>query len=355
MTEKDFLTNLNDFDVQKSGKVTAKSPSNIALVKYWGKTEPQIPTNPSISFTLTNCYTETTLEFVPKEAGNPHIKVTLNDQEKPSFVPKIQQFFERIKNYAPYLELFDFHIYTKNSFPHSSGIASSASGMSALAKCLVQMEQVLGFHPIENSTQKRTSFLARLGSGSACRSIYNGLVEWGISDFFPDSSDLYATPLTENIHSVFTTFKDTILLIHEGSKSVSSTVGHQLMNKHPYAEKRFQEANQNLRKLLKILQEGDLEAFGALVEHEALSLHAMMLTSNPAFILMKPDTVAVLNKVWEFRKETKQPLFFTLDAGANVHLLYPSSHEEEIEAFIRSTLLPHCQNGKAIFDQANFT
>lgn len=354
MTEKDFLTNLSDVDLQKNGKVAAKSPSNIALVKYWGKTEPQIPTNPSISFTLTNCFTETTLEFVPKKAKDSEIKVFLSGEEKPSFVPKIQQFFDRISDYAPYLKHFDFQIITENSFPHSSGIASSASGMSALAKCLVQMEAILGLQHAEEIKQKRISFLSRLGSGSACRSVFNGLVEWGKSDYFANSSDLYATPLTENIHPVYKTFKDTILLIHEGSKSVSSTVGHKLMNNHPYAEKRFTEANENLGKLLEILQINDLEAFGGLVEHEALSLHAMMLTSNPAFILMKPDTVAVLEKVWEFRRETQQPLFFTLDAGANVHLLYPSENEGIIEEFIQKELLPHCQNGKAIYDQANF-
>lgn len=356
MTEQDFVTNLPDFNLEKSGNVSAKSPSNIALVKYWGKTEPQIPTNPSISFTLTNCYTKTTLSYQPKRGKETHIQVFLSKEEKPSFVPKIKKFFERIKNYAPYLNHFDFKLETENSFPHSSGIASSASGMSALAKCLVQMETELGLTlPIENK-EKRVSFLSRLGSGSACRSVFSGLIEWGKSTHFTHSSDLYATPLAEDkIHSAFKTFKDAILLIHEGSKSVSSTVGHQLMNNHPYAEKRFKEADKNLGELLRILGSGNLEEFGQLVEHEALSLHAMMLTSNPAFILMKPNTVAVLEKVWKFRKETGNPLFFTLDAGANVHLLYPENNDKEIENFIETELLQHCQNGKAIFDKVDFS
>ncbi|MDG4949497.1 diphosphomevalonate decarboxylase [Weeksellaceae bacterium KMM 9724] len=352
MLAKDFIVQKSEFDLNKSGKVSAKSLSNIALVKYWGKTDPQIPTNPSISYTLTNSYTETTLSFEPKKANESEIRVFLDEVEKTDFVPKIKKFFQRIAEYAPYLEDYDFTLHTHNSFPHSSGIASSASGMSALSKCLIQMEVELGYKA-KNQLQ-RSSFLSRLGSGSACRSVYPGLVTWGESEYIEGSSDLFAIPLEKDIHPVFKAFNDTILLIHEGTKSVSSTVGHQLMNNHPYAQLRFNEAKQNIKKLLEILKSGDLEAFGKLVEHEALSLHAMMMLSDPAFILMKPNTVSALDKLWEFRKETGLPLFFTLDAGANIHLLYPDEGKEKIEAFIQSNLLPLCQNEGIIYDRANF-
>ncbi|MXV38781.1 diphosphomevalonate decarboxylase [Flavobacteriaceae bacterium Ap0902] len=352
MIEKDFITPLSVFDIALQGEVSAQSPSNIALVKYWGKKDPQIPTNPSISYTLTKSFTETTLKFNPKKGEAAHIKVYLDENKEDTFVPKIKKFFDRIAPYAPYLNHYDFELRTHNSFPHSSGIASSASGMSALSKCLIDMEEKLGY-TAEMPTQ-RASFLSRLGSGSACRSVYNGLVNWGKNEYVTDSSDLYATPLKTEINPVFKTFHDTILLIHEGSKTVSSTVGHNLMNNHPYAEARFKEAYNNIAKLINILEFGDLEGFGQLVEHEALSLHAMMMTSNPAFILMKPNTVAALEKVWTFRKETKQPLFFTLDAGANIHLLYPEEAEKIIKPFIANELLVFCQNGKAIYDQVNF-
>lgn len=352
MLAKDFIVQKSEFDLNKSGKVSAKSPSNIALVKYWGKTDPQIPTNPSISYTLTNSYTETTLSFEPKKANESEIRVFLDEVEKTDFVPKIKKFFQRIAEYAPYLEDFDFSLHTHNSFPHSSGIASSASGMSALSKCLIQMEEELGYKA-KNHLQ-RSSFLSRLGSGSACRSIYPGLVTWGESEYIEGSSNLYAIPLEKDIHSVFKAFNDTILLIHEGTKSISSTVGHQLMNNHPYAQLRFNEAKLNIKKLLDILKNGDLEAFGQLVEHEALSLHSMMMLSDPAFILMKPNTVAALDKLWVFRKETGLPLFFTLDAGANIHLLYPDEGKVKIESFIQSELLALCQNEGIIYDRANF-
>lgn len=353
--EKQFQTTLDTIYLLKEGEVSAKSPSNIALVKYWGKKENQIPTNSSISYTLTNSYTATTLKFTPKQKDGFDVKVFLEGEYKESFAPKIITFFERITAYIPFLEQYSFEVHTSNSFPHSSGIASSASGMSAMALCLVQIEQLLGATLSEEEALKKASFLARLGSGSACRSVYKGLVEWGSNSFIKGSSDLYGTKFPdEEVHEVFKTFHDTILLIHEGEKSVSSTVGHNLMNGHPYAERRFDEANENLEKLITILKTGNVEAFGKLVEHEALTLHAMMMMSDPAFILMKPNTVAALEKLWEFRRETGNQLYFTLDAGANVHLLYPAKDAEAIEIFIENELKQFCQSGKYIKDKVNF-
>ena len=353
--EKQFQSTLQSNYSLQAGEVSAQSPSNIALVKYWGKKKNQIPTNSSISYTLTHSFTTTNLQFKPKEEKGFDVNVFLEGEYKESFAPKIITFFERITDYLPFLEQFSFEVHTSNSFPHSSGIASSASGMSAIALCLVEIEKQLGGTLTEDERLKKASFLARLGSGSACRSVYKGLVEWGENDFMEGSSDLYGSKYPDaEVHEVFKTFHDTILLIHEGQKSVSSTVGHNLMIGHPYAERRFEEANENLKQLLAILKSGDIEAFGKLVEHEALTLHAMMMMSDPAFILMKPHTVAALDKLWEFRRETGNHLYFTLDAGANVHLLYPAQDAEAIEIFIEEELKQFCQNGNYIKDKVNF-
>ena len=202
---------------------------------------------------------------------------------------------------------------------------------------------------------KKASFLARLGSGSACRSVYDGLVVWGKVNEVEGSSDLYAVKYPdEEIHPIFRDFNDYVLLIHEGQKSVSSTVGHGLMNTNPYAERRFQEARENFVPMKEILKSGDLQAFMKLVEHEALTLHAMMMMSDPAFILMQTGTFQVINRVWEFRKETNLPLFFTLDAGANVHLLFPSEKKAEISNFIETELLRYTQNGGIVRDFMKF-
>ena len=246
-----------------------------------------------------------------------------------------------------------FVIETENTFPHSSGIASSASGFGAIAKCLMEMDKE--FSGKDFFDVKKASFLARLGSGSACRSVYDGLVVWGEVNEVEGSYDLYAVKYPdEEIHPIFRDFNDYVLLIHEGQKSVSSTIGHGLMNTNPYAERRFQEARENFVSMKEILKSGDLEAFMKLVEHEALTLHAMMMMSDPAFILMQTGTLQVINRVWEFRKETNLPLFFTLDAGANVHLLFPSEKKAEISNFIETELLRYTQNGGIVRDFMKF-
>ena len=140
MTENDFIPNPYSKPLE-NGSVTWSSPSNIALVKYWGKKDNQIPENPSVSFTLDHCKTITTLSYSKKESNDAFsFDVFLDGEQKDSFKPKIETFFKRIEKYAPFLKDYHFKIETSNTFPHSSGIASSASGMSALALCLVSIE-----------------------------------------------------------------------------------------------------------------------------------------------------------------------------------------------------------------------
>ena len=335
-------------------KVTESCPSNIALIKYWGKYETQIPANPSISYTLNLCKTNTELEFVANEPFS--VQTFLAGKEELKFAEKIEKYFRNIEQYLPWILKGKYIIKTENTFPHSSGIASSASGFGAIAKCLMALDETFVGKVNDDTSLRKASFLARLGSGSACRSLYDGMVVWGETKEVADSSDLFAVRYpNEEIHPIFRNFNDWVLLIHEGEKSVSSTVGHGLMNTNPYAERRFQEAHENFETLKTILKNGDMTAFIQLVEHEALTLHAMMMMSEPAFILMKIGTLAVINKIWEFRKETNLPLFFTLDAGANVHLLFPSCKEEDqIKEFIIKELVQHTQNNGVVKDVMRF-
>jgi len=347
---EEFKSKLSHNDYANEGSVTAKCSSNIALIKYWGKKNIQIPMNPSLSFTLTESFTESNVKFTPKDTGEFMVNVYLDGQLNELFVPRIYTFFERIESYIPFLRNIEFEIHTHNTFPHSSGIASSASGMGALALCLVEMEEKFGADFTGEEKLKKASFLARLGSGSACRSLYPGLAVWGKSEFVEGSSDLYAIPYPYEVDEVFRDFQDTILLIDEGQKKVSSSVGHKLMENHPYARQRFVSANENLDKIIPALKEGNLKIFGEIVEHEALSLHAMMLTSFPSFMLMKPNTIAVIEKIRDFRKQTSANLYFTLDAGANVHLLYPENEKKFCMNFIESDLKTFCANEKFIND-----
>jgi diphosphomevalonate decarboxylase len=321
------------------------APSNIALVKYWGKFEPQLPANASISFTLSKALTSTKVVFTRSEKQR--ISVALAGVPTPSFIPKIELFLKQIAPYCGYLSAYSLSIETTNSFPHSSGIASSASGMAALAMAICDLEAELSSNPLD---RQKASFLARLGSGSAARSIEGPIVSWGKHRELKDSSDLYGT-LFNKVAPVFSTYCDTILLVHKGVKSVSSSVGHGLMNNHPFAEQRFAQANHNLGRLLRVLESGDLEAFIEIVELEALSLHAMMLSSTPNFILMQPGTLSIIQKVREYRMQTKIPVCFTLDAGANVHLLYPESVADSVSQFIEAELKTFCEEGQYLTDQ----
>ena len=328
-----------------------RSPSNIALVKYWGKYENQIPANPSISFTLSECYTETEVTLSEKTSKDKfEFEISLDGNAKAEFKPKIEKFFKAIEAEAAFLKEYSLSIKTYNSFPHSSGIASSASGMSALALCLLSLKESLGGGKQADFYRKASEW-SRLGSGSASRSVYGGLVEWGRFSEISESSNEFAVPYQGEVHEVFTTFRDYVLLVEVGSKSVSSTAGHDLMNNHPYAQRRFLQAEENLSRLTGIVQSGNLEEFGRLVESEALTLHGMMMTSSPYFILMKPNTVSVIDLIWQFRRETGLLLYFTLDAGANVHLLFPARIEAEVTGFIESKLMGFLKDGKYIKDK----
>ena len=334
---------------------TWQTPSNIALVKYWGKSNPQIPKNASISFTLNNCHTITTIQFSKKQITEVvDFDLFFEGKEKEEFKPKISEFFKRVQEYCPYIFDYKMTISTENSFPHSSGIASSASGLSAIAMCLMSLEQKLNSNLTQEFVNKKASFLARLGSGSASRSIEGPLVVWGIHPAIEGSSDLFGIQFPYKVHSVFENYQDAILLVDKGEKQVSSTIGHNLMHAHPYAENRFIQANENVSKLSEILQGGDVKAFINLVESEALTLHAMMLTSNPYFILMKPNTLEIINKIWEFRVAKNSNICFTLDAGANVHILYPQNEKEVVQNFIEKELANYCQKKQYICDSVGF-
>ena len=359
LSEKDFISKPFSPTIE-NGSFQWSAPSNIALVKYWGKKENQIPANPSISFTLNNCKTITKLAFA-KHFDIPRLRESVTNNKfsfdllfegksKEDFKPKIQKFLERIEIYCPYLKDYHFTIDTENTFPHSSGIASSASGMAALSMNIMSLEKALNPDMTEEYFYQKASFIARLGSGSACRSIKGSVVVWGNHTEINGSSDLFGVEFPSAIHPVFKNYQDTILLVDKGEKQVSSTVGHELMHNHPYAEQRFAQAHQNLSLIKTVLENGNVDEFIKIVESEALTLHAMMMTSLPYFILMKPNTLEIVNKIWNYRNATKIPVCFTLDAGANVHVLYPENVRDEVLQFIKGELVGYCQNGQYICD-----
>ena len=202
----------------------------------------------------------------------------------------------------------------------------------------------------EEHFYKKASFIARLGSGSACRSITGPIMSWGKHTDVIGSDDHYAIAYPHEIAPVFHTYRDAILLVDKGKKSVSSTQGHQLMEGHGFADSRFRQAHGNLSMIKEILRDGDLDKFIEIVESEALTLHAMMMTSIPYYLLMKPNTLKIIERIWTYRRETGAHICFTLDAGANVHLLFPEAEEDVTYKYIESELLDFCEDREMLKD-----
>ncbi len=144
---------------------------------------------------------------------------------------------------------------------------------------------------------------------------------------------------------------DAILIVDDKEKNISSSAGHSLMNAHPAANIRYQNANNRLQDILAALKSGDWESFIETVEAEALELHALMMTSSPAYILMKPNTLAIIQSIINFRLQSGASCCFTLDAGANVHLIYSDADKLVVEQFINSNLLKYCINSRVIYDK----
>lgn len=336
-----------------SGTVTWQSPSNIALIKYWGKKEGQIPANPSLSLTLSKAVTEMRMDYGPglTGIGQPQLDFWFDGEPNQKFREKIQNYLIALSQNYPILKEIKIEIRSKNTFPHSSGIASSASSMSALGLCLATMFTELGIlQPAPDEFFREASNLARMASGSACRSVYGNYTVWGEHPAIPGSSDTFAIPFPFGIHPDFANVRDAILVISSKEKSISSRAGHGLMDSHPFAGKRYEMARSNLLILHSALTSGDWGAFNRIIEMEALVLHALMMSSNPSFFLFEPKTISVVNAVRRFRLDTGIPVCFTLDAGPNVHLLYPGEEKLKVSDWIRDELLGFCQDGFWIDD-----
>jgi diphosphomevalonate decarboxylase len=413
MTETTYSSRLQsqakNFTPRSGGVLTGMTswvcPSNIAIIKYWGKREVQLPMNPSLSITLQEAVTRTRLEYrYDPSLRDPGLVFRFGDDERRSgrqddsseaggadsavqgegtrsatgkddsavpgegtrsatgkddsagFGRRIQRYLAQVMPYVPWLQHTELFIHSENTFPHSSGIASSASAMGALALCLVAVEAAIGEpEPAvdllsDPEVLQKASFLARLGSGSAARSLFPGLALWGWSDYRPGSSDEYAVPVT-GFHNSFSDLRDAILIVESGRKKVSSSAGHALMENNPFAVPRFTQARENLGALLGILRDGDWQGFIRVLEEEALSLHAMMMTGRPGYLLMLPQTLSILHAVRNFREDTGCRIGFTLDAGANVHLIYPGIDAPRAEGFIRDGLTRFCEGGRVLYDR----
>lgn len=335
-----------------SGKVVWESPSNIAIVKYWGKKHNQIPKNPSISFSLEKSLTKTSVEYNENNGNDtPTINFLFEGKENEKFQLRIEKFIHSIVPCFPFLKRLNLTISSENTFPHSAGIASSASSLSSIALALCSIEEAI-FSSFDNKEDfyKKASFISRLGSGSAARSVYPKWTLWGETRFLGNASNEFAIPIGD-LHPIFNEINDTVLMVSAGKKSVSSSVGHEMMNNHAFSASRIEQANKNCEDIYAVLKSGEINKFIEIAENEALTLHALMMASTPGYMLLHPNSLYIIEKIKSFRKETKLPVGFTIDAGPNIHLLYFSSDKKQVDDFVKSELSGYCENGQWIDDR----
>ena len=283
----------------------AYAPANIALCKYWGKRneELNLPLTSSLSISLNDKGADT--KIMPADADS-----YISDGEP---VNPSSSFGARLESYLDLFRTPDcphFYVETTNTIPVAAGLASSASGYAALALALNELMQW-------NLSNKECSMLARLGSGSASRSVYQGFVEWH-AGADANGLDSFAEPL--DIH--WPEFRVGILTISTAKKPISSREAmRQTVKTSTLFEKWPDQVEQDLADIKQALFVKDFSSLGATTEHNALSMHATMFATKPPICYWQPETLTTLHQLWALRAEGL-PLYATMDAGPNVKILF---------------------------------
>jgi diphosphomevalonate decarboxylase len=300
-------------------KATAVANPNIAFIKYWGKADQALtlPANPSLSMTLAALTTVTTVEFRPGLARD---TVVIGDRPSAGQEwARVVAHLDRVRAMAGREERA--WVASRNDFPAGTGLASSASAFAALSLAATRAAGL-------DLDEAALSRLARLGSGSACRSVPGGFCLWeGDSD---DTS--FARQVAPPEHW---DLSDVVAIVSYHHKVVGSYDGHTLASSSPLHTARVESVPDLLAVVQTGIQERDLAALGPAVEADALAMHGVMMTSRPSLLYWLPATVAVLNAVRSWRDEGLE-VYFTLDAGPNVHCLCQPGNASEVETRLRN-------------------
>ena len=297
-------------------KATATAGSNIAIVKYWGTRDAalNLPANGSISLTLDTATTTTTVQFA---AGLKSDILSLDGRETGGdALARVSAQLDRLRALAG-VDL-RAQVESYNTFPTGAGIASSASGFAALTAAGAA---ALGLR----LTQRELSALARLASGSACRSTVGGWAEWLAGSGHEDSYAVQVAPPD------YWDVRDIVAVVSREQKDVSSRSGHTRASTSPLFAARLEEVKAALPATREAILARDLHALGTLAEADALSMHAIMLTSHPPLLYWMPATLELIRAVWAWRAEGV-PCYFTIDAGPNVHVLALPEAAGEVRA-----------------------
>jgi diphosphomevalonate decarboxylase len=295
-------------------EATGSAPVNIALAKYWGKRDGDLHLPVTDSFSVALDLQTTTI--VRQASGCD--EVMLNS----AFVPADSPFFIRLTKFLDLFRpspSFAFSIKTENSVPTAAGLASSASGFAAL---VLALNSFFGW----DLDRQKLSCLARLGSGSACRSLYSGFVQWN-KGTDPDGRDSFAVPF----HDWWPDLRLAILMLSSKEKPVSSREAMRIsVETSPVYALWPQQVLNDTNDIVAGIKKHDFSLFGTAAERNALMMHSTMLTASPPICYWLEETVRSMHTVWNARKSGIE-VYFTMDAGPNIKLLFLKEHQEAVQ------------------------
>jgi diphosphomevalonate decarboxylase len=298
---------------------SAQASPNIAFIKYWGNRDDalRLPSNGSISMNLGGLWTRTTVSFQP---SLPFDELIINGHEVTGpALERVVAVLQLVRERAGFEAMAE--VMSENNFPSGAGIASSASAFAALG---LAAAEAAGLH----LTERELSRLARRGSGSACRSVPGGFVEWSVGQGDEDS---FGVSIAAADHWELA---DCIAIVSDARKLTGSTQGHARAGTSPLQSARVADAPRRLDLCRRAILERDFESLASIVELDSDMMHAVMMTSTPALHYREPSTLAVMGSVRDWRGEGL-PACSTVDAGANVHVICPAAHKDELASRLR--------------------
>lgn len=299
-------------------KSTSVANANIALVKYWGKRNKELilPYNSSISMTCDGLWTKTTVDFSDEYDKD---TIMINDEELKKDEKDILGHIERIRKMAGINE--KAKVVSESNFPVAAGLASSASGLAALT---LAASKAAGL----DLGEKDLSILARMGSGSASRSVCEGFAEWHKGEK-EDGSDSYAESIAKKTH--WPEFTMLACIVSEAKKAVGSRAGMaQTVATSPYYEGWLKSVGQDLDDVRSGIKSKNFTLVGSTAESNALKMHATMMTTKPSIIYWAPATIDVMHSIMKWREEGLES-YFTMDAGPQVKILCLEKDKKKLE------------------------
>ncbi len=322
-------------------KATAVAPANIAFVKYMGRKDDvlRLPDNGSISMNLSNILTTTTVEFSPLLSKD---SISIDGESREKDVERVINHLDRIRALASVSDRA--RVVSLNNFSVGTGLSSSSSGFAALTVAGVAAAGL-------KLSEKELSILARQASGSACRSIPDGFVEWLDGD---TSETSYALSLYEPAHWDIV---DAVVMVSSERKEIGSSVAHERVRMGPYYAARIDRMPAKILRCKELLASRDFSAFGAFLEEEALDLHALFMSAG--IVYLTPESLRLIRLIPDIRKRGIEA-YFTLNTGQDVHIFCQGKDAAELKivlenlGWIRKVVLNNPARGASLIDEHLF-